>query len=125
MIDKKNNKMRNIRIEKVVLSVGGTGDILEKGVKLLKLLTGRTPSRRKSRKRIPTLGVRPGLEVGAVITIRKNPEEVIKKMLIAVDNIIRKRQVSTRQEIIQFMEDNFQTKFVGKLKEPKKLEEFK
>src|SRR4030042_6796968 len=94
MIDKKNNKMRNIRIEKVVLSVGGTGDILEKGVKLLKLLTGRTPSRRKSRKRIPSWGVRPGLEVGAVITIRKNPEDTIKRMLAAIDNRLRKKQVS-------------------------------
>ena len=36
MEEKKQNKMREIKIEKVVLSIGGTGDELEKGVKLLK-----------------------------------------------------------------------------------------
>ncbi|MBU2104878.1 MAG: 50S ribosomal protein L5, partial [Nanoarchaeota archaeon] len=66
------NLMRQIKIEKVVLSVGGTGDELEKGVKLLEFLTGRKPAKMKSRKRIPSFGVRPGLEVGAVVTLRKD-----------------------------------------------------
>jgi large subunit ribosomal protein L5 len=88
------NKMRKIRIEKIVLSVGGVGEELEKGVKLLKLLTGRKPAKMKSRKRIPSFGVRPKLEVGAVVTIRKNPEEVLKKMLVTKDNILRKSQIS-------------------------------
>jgi len=86
--------MRKIKIEKVVLSVGGIGEELEKGVKLLKMLTGRTPARMKSKKRIPSLGVRPKLEVGSVVTIRKNPEEVLKKMLSALDNVLRKKQIS-------------------------------
>jgi len=88
------NIMREINMEKVVLSVGGTGDNLEKGVKLLKMLTGREPARMKSRKRIPSLGVRPKLEVGAVITIRKNTEELLKKMLATNNNILRKSQIS-------------------------------
>lgn len=88
------NKMREIKIEKVVLSVGATGDELEKGIKLLKLITGRTPAKTRSRKRIPSLGVRPKLEVGAVVTIRKNVEEVLKKMLSAADNKLRRRQIS-------------------------------
>ncbi len=88
------NIMRKVKIEKVVLNIGGTADYLEKGVKLLKLLTGRNPSRMKSRKRIPTLGVRPGLEVGAVVTIRKDVENVLKRMLSAVDNKVRKKQIS-------------------------------
>ena len=90
----KENVMRKIRIEKIVLSVGGTGDELEKGVKLLKLLTGKTPAKMKSRKRIPTLKVRPGLEVGAVITIRKNTIEILKRMLEAIDNKLKRRQIS-------------------------------
>ncbi len=90
----KENVMRKIRIEKIVLSVGGTGDELEKGVKLLKLLTGKTPAKMKSRKRIPTLKVRPGLEVGAVITIRKNTIEMLKRMLEAIDNKLKRRQIS-------------------------------
>ncbi len=65
------NKMRNISIEKVVLNVGGTGDNLEKGYKLIERISGKKPMKTKSKKRIPTWGVRPGLEVGAVVTIRK------------------------------------------------------
>lgn len=160
--------MREIKIEKVVLNIGGTGDYLEKGYKLLEMLTGKKPSRRKSTKRIPGLGVRPGLEIGCVVTIRKEAEKVLKDMLFAIDNSLRKKQISennfsfgvkeyievpgieyqrnigimgfdvtvvfkragrrigirkikrakipsrqviTREEIIKFMEDNFQTKF--------------
>ncbi len=167
------NKMREIKIEKVVLSLGYTGEELEKGVKLLKLLSGgRKPAKMKTKKRIPSLNVRPGLEIGAVVTIRKNPEEILKKMLIAIDNKLRRRQISknnfsfgikeyleipgieyqrdigimglditvafkrsgrrvklkkikqgkfsqrqsiSREEIIKFMEDKFNTEFVGKI----------
>lgn len=92
--NKQINPMRNIKIEKIVLSVGGIGEELEKGFKLLKLMTGRTPAKMKSRKRIPSLGVRPKLEVGAVVTIRKNPVETLKKMLSTLDNILKKSQIS-------------------------------
>jgi large subunit ribosomal protein L5 len=165
------NPTRKIRIEKIVFSVGGTAEELEKGVKLLKIITGRNPARMKSRKRIPTFGVRPGLEVGAMVTIRKNVEETLKKMLIAIDNKLKRKQISennfsfgikeyieipgmeyqrdigitglditvvfkragrrvtlrkikkgkvpsrqkiSKEEIIKFMEDNFQTEFTGK-----------
>jgi len=91
---KEKNIMRKIKIEKIALSIGGTGDGLEKGVKLLGMLSGKKPARMKSRKRIPSLGVRPKLEVGAVVTIRKNPEEVLKRMLAATDNVLKKKQVS-------------------------------
>ena len=86
--------MRKIKIEKIVLSIGGTGDNLEKGVKLLKLLTGKKPAKIKSKKRIPSFDVRPGLEVGTVVTIRKNPEDFLKRMLVTIDNILKKKQVS-------------------------------
>lgn len=88
------NPMRKIEIEKIVLSIGGTGEELEKGFRLLKILTGRTPAKMQSRKRIPSLGVRPKLEVGAVVTIRKNPEETLRKMLSALDNTLKKSQIS-------------------------------
>ena len=91
---KKENIMRKIKIEKVVLSVGGTGDQLEKGFKLLKFLTKRNPAKTRARQRIPTLGVRPGLEIGAVVTIRKKSEEILKKMLGAIDNRLNKKQMS-------------------------------
>ena len=161
--------MKKIKIEKVVLSVGGTADVLEKGYKLLKFLTEKQPTKIKSKKRIPSWGVRPGLEVGAVVTLRKDYMELLKKMLVSIDNTLKKKQMSennfsfgikeyieipgieyqreigimgfdvtivfkrsgkrvalrkmkagkvskkqviTREEIIKFMEDNFQTRFI-------------
>ena len=89
------NAMRKIRIERVVLSIGGTAEELNKGVKLLKFLTGKNPARMKSRKRIPALGVRPGLEIGAVVTLRKGMEEMLRRVLATNDNTLRKKQVGT------------------------------
>lgn len=89
------NPMRKIKIEKVTLSIGGTGDYLERGFKLLKYLTGKNPMKTHSKKRIPTWAVRPGLEVGTVVTIRgEEIEEFLKKMLSTIDNKLRKKQVS-------------------------------
>jgi large subunit ribosomal protein L5 len=89
------NKMREVKVEKVVLSVGGTAEQLEKGFKLLKLITGKTPAKMKSHKRIPAFGVRPNLEVGAVVTIRDQPIEMLKRMLTAIENRLRTKQIST------------------------------
>ena len=160
--------MRKIKIEKVVLSVGATGENLEKGYKLLEILTEKKPAKMRTKKRIPTLGIRPGLEIGAVSTIRKDSEKVLRRMLGAIDNKLKRSQISennfsfgikeyieipgteynrdigimgldvtvvfkrtgrrvslrkvkrgkipqrqkiSREEIIKFMEDNFETKF--------------
>ncbi len=90
----KQNPMREIKIEKVVLSVGAVGDKLEKGYKLLKMLTGKNPAKTKSRKRIPALAVRPGLEIGAVVTLRKDYDDLLRKLLITVDNTLKRKQMS-------------------------------
>ncbi len=94
-MEKKQNIMRKIRIEKIILSIGGTGEYLDKGEKLLKLLTGRKPKKTRSKKRIPGFGIRPGLEVGVLVTIRKNKRELLKKMLSTIDNKLKKSQIST------------------------------
>ena len=90
----KENPLRKIRIEKIVLSIGGTADYLEKGVKILQILTEKKPAKMRTTKRVPSLGIRPKFEVGAVSTVRKNPEEFLKKMLIAIDNTLKKSQIS-------------------------------
>lgn len=90
----KENPMQRIKIEKIVLSVGAKGEDLERGVRLLKLLSGGKPAKMQSKKRIPALSVRPGLEIGAVVTIRRGIKDVLRKMLAAEDNKIRRKQVS-------------------------------
>lgn len=88
------NVMRDIKIEKVVLNIGGTGEELQRGVKLLEKLTGRKAAKMKSKKRIPTWSIRPGLEVGTVVTLRKDFEDFLKKMFVTVDGVLKKKQVS-------------------------------
>ena len=89
------NPMRTVKIEKVLLSAGATGDNLAKSVKLLNLVTGRKAQVLASKKRIPEFNVSPGLEVGTRITLRDEKAiELLKNILGAVDNTINKKQVS-------------------------------
>ena len=92
--DSKENRMREVKLEKVILNVGGTGEKLEKGFILLKTLSGKKPVRVKALKRIPTWSVRPGLEVGVKVTLRGNDaEEILEKILPAVDNTLKEKQI--------------------------------
>lgn len=94
--EKSSNRMREIRIAKLVLSNAGTGEKLERGFKLLKILSGMTPLRIKSKKRIPSLGVRPGLETGCKVTIRKDKiVPLLKRLLQAVDNEIKEKSIKS------------------------------
>lgn len=89
-----NNKMREIKIEKVVLSVAGTAEKLEKGARLLKTISGMEPKKLASKKRIPSFGVRPGLETGAKVTLRKNKiSPILIRLLQAVNNEIKRSQI--------------------------------
>ncbi len=86
--------MKDFRLEKVILNIGGIGDKLEKGVILLETVSGRKPVKVKAVKRIPAWSVRPGQEVGTKVTIR-GPEalEMLKKLLPAIDNKIKAKQI--------------------------------
>jgi len=88
--------MRKIRIEKLTLNigVGKPGPELEKALKLLKLLTGKKPVETKSYKRIPGWSLRPGLSIGAKVTLRgKEAEAMLKRLLEAVDMMLSKRKI--------------------------------
>ncbi|MCR4284895.1 MAG: 50S ribosomal protein L5 [archaeon] len=88
------NKMREIRLEKVILNIGGTSEKLEKGVILLQKISGKKAIKVKATKRIPTWSVRPGLEVGTKVTLRgKEAMEILKKLLPAIDNTLKERQI--------------------------------
>ncbi len=92
---KKDNVMRKIKIEKVLLSSGATGDSLAKAKKLLEFVSGGKAQILQSMKRIPEFDVRPGLEVGTRVTLRgERALELLKKLLGAIDNEISKKQVS-------------------------------
>jgi len=89
------NPMREIRIEKVTLNVGAGKDQtrLEKGIALLKNITGLVPIKTVTNKRIPEWGLRPGLPIGCKITLRKNKAvELLKRLLEAVDGGLNDKQ---------------------------------
>jgi large subunit ribosomal protein L5 len=91
---KTENKMREIKLEKVILNIGGVDDKLDKGVILLETISGRKPVKVKATKRIPTWKVRPGLEVGTKVTLRgAEALEMIKKLLPAIDNTLKEKQI--------------------------------
>jgi len=90
------NVMRHISLEKVVLSMGAKGESVDKGIKLLNIITGKKSVKVKSKKRLPAFNVRPGLEVGCRVTIRNKKEmaEIIRRMLAAIENKLKKKQVA-------------------------------
>jgi large subunit ribosomal protein L5 len=91
----KENPMRAIKIEKVLLSAGATGDDLKKANKLLELVSGKKAQILASNKRIPEFDVRPGLEVGTRVTLRgEEAISLLRRLLGAVDNEIKKKQIS-------------------------------
>lgn len=90
----KENPMRKIKIEKVVLSIGAKGEALDRACILLEKLTRRKPHKRKAKKRIPSWEVRPGLEIGAIVTLRgKEAIEKLKMLLGGVNNVLRDKQI--------------------------------
>lgn len=87
--------MRSIFIEKIILSCGATGNDLEKARKLLEIISKSKPQIIASTKRIPDFGVRPGLEVGTRVTLRKEKSlELLRRLLEAVDNTLSRKSIS-------------------------------
>jgi len=80
------NAMQMPRIEKLTLNIGAGKDQarLDKGVILLKHITGIDPIKTVTNKRIPNWGLRPGLPIGCKITLRKQKaKELIRRLLEA------------------------------------------
>ena len=97
--NKMQNKMRDVEIEKLVLHCGGIEDKLERSVKLLKKITGEKVYIKKSTKRFPEFGISPGKPSGCKVTIRdKNKiHELLKRFFSALDNTIKKQQITENQ----------------------------
>lgn len=90
--DKKLNKMKEVKIEKLTLNIGAgeAGEKLEKAYSLLKILTGKTPIKIVTRKRIPKWNVRPGIAIGTKVTLRREYGELLKRLLLSREYTLKK-----------------------------------
>ncbi len=88
----KQNVMRNLKLTKVTLNFGAgkNPQLLERGMLLLKKITGKDPVQTITQKRIPSWSLRPGLPIGAKITLRgEEAERILKQLLTAKENTLK------------------------------------
>ncbi|MFB6145352.1 MAG: 50S ribosomal protein L5 [Candidatus Nanohaloarchaea archaeon] len=85
------NEMKEIEISKVTVNIGigQVGQDVEKAVDLLEKLTGKEPVRTESGHEAAGFGLRSGLTIGAMVTLRGDEaREFLEKVLPAADNQI-------------------------------------
>ena len=82
------------RIEKVVvnISVGKSGEPLEKATKVLKEITGHTPCKRKAKESVRDFNVRKGESIACIVTLRgEDAIAFLNKVLPVVDKKLSSR----------------------------------
>jgi large subunit ribosomal protein L5 len=87
--------MRNIVVDKLTFNVGSGKDQakLEKGIKLIRHITGKDPVKTITNKRIPSWGLRPGLPVGCKLTLRGSAiGDLIPRLLAAKKSTLKRQQ---------------------------------
>lgn len=91
------NPMRKIRVTKVTLNVGAgkNEDLLKKGLKLLGKLSPLTPVKTVTTKRIPTWGLRPGLQIGCKVTVREGADALLQRLLAAKGKTLSEKNFDT------------------------------
>lgn len=90
------NPMRTIKMEKIVLSCGATGQDIERSKKLLEILSSKKAQIIKTgpNRRIPDFGVTPKMEVGTRVTLRRDAAaNLLKRLLGAIDNSLKENQI--------------------------------
>ncbi len=91
------NAMRQPFISKIILSAGATGPDLVKAKKLLEILSKKNVQIIKAgpKRRIPELGVKPGLELGTRVTLRgEEAIALLMRLLGAVENKIALKHIA-------------------------------
>jgi len=86
--------MKEIKIHKITVNmgVGESGDNLKKAMQIMEKITGKKPVQTSCKVKIPTWGIREGLNIGTKVTLRKkDAEEFLKKAFLAKENEIRKK----------------------------------
>lgn len=94
--------MQQPRIEKLTLNIGAGKEQskLDKAVVVLKSLTGIEPVKTVTQKRIPAWGLRPGLPIGCMLTLRKQAAtDMLKRLLKAKDFTLREGNFDTQGTI--------------------------
>jgi len=92
-VSKPENPMLKTKIEKVTvnISVGKSGEPLEKASTILKQLTDQVPCKRKAKKTVRDFGIRKGEPIACLVTLRGERAKIfLTKALQAVDNKISK-----------------------------------
>ena len=84
------NSMTVVKVAKITLNIGAgkNEDLLKKGLKLLEKLSLNAPVKTITKKRIPGWGLRPGLAIGCKVTVRKDAEKLLKRLLVAKEKVL-------------------------------------
>lgn len=96
------NPMRQIQIEKITLNIGAGREQskLDKGLKLIKSISGTDPVKTTTSKRIAVWGLRPGLPIGCKVTLRgKKAKELIARLIKAKESSLSKKQFDNQGNI--------------------------
>merc|ERR1711861_61731 len=93
----KQNKMREIKIEKLIINLctGESGDKLTKAAKVLKDLTGQEPVESKARYTIRSFSIKRNEKIAVHVTVRgARAEELLQKALRVKEHELRKHNFS-------------------------------
>jgi large subunit ribosomal protein L5 len=85
---------KEIFIDKLTLNigVGEQSEKLDNAEELLKRLTGKKPVRTLAKKRVPAFGIRPGLQIGVKVTLRKKDAyEMLERLLNAKKRTLKEQ----------------------------------
>jgi large subunit ribosomal protein L5 len=84
------NEMKQIQVSQVTVNIGigQVGDDVEKAKNLLEKITGKQAIKTESKETAKNFGLRSGLNIGAMVTLRgEEAEEFLEKVLPAADGI--------------------------------------